>query len=1354
MAWETPSNDAASGSAPADASPPERRWRALFLFTTRRHLAPLSAGLFFAICGGLAVPLLAVILGRIFNELTSFGARSITAVQLMHNISILCVYLLALGCTILAIQSFHFSLWIIFGELQAKKARNELFEVLLGKEVEWFDLTRDGVGALLPRIQTNIRDLQLAVSQPLGSFFQNLVAAMAGLILALYISWNLTFVCLATVPVCAIVISVMSKKVQPEIDSQRRELDQASKSATNAISSIDVVKYLNGQAIEVAHYMSAVQAAAQHYLKQARFTAVEIGLIHLLTFGMFVQGFWYGGYLVAIQKLTPGQVLTTFWACFQATQSIENIIPQLLVLEKGRAAAAALKQILGQAGLLKSVRVPEAESKCPQFCEGNIKFENVTFAYPSQPDRLVLDGCTFLFPSGDMTFIVGRSGSGKSTVGNLLLRFYLPASGEISIDGNSITSLDINWVRNNITLVQQQSSLFNETILKNIAFGSRDFDNLSPNDIENCISFAKLLETIQALPDGLDTIVGLGGDRLSGGQRQRVALARSRLRDTPILVLDESTSALDYHTRRSIMSSIREWRKGKTTIVITHDLSQIDEKDFVYVMDNGKVYRQGQKQTLQNDIEGVLLSASQAPIQNNSEKLKSISRARLSAIDHWNDSRRQSFPGFSNFDHTMDGHSSLAFSPVPYSPLFSQPLGLSQTQSAIFPNQQRHSFHGKLPLSRNAVDLPTKEILPFEENQGVKSLSQIDETRDEDEELPSRPNSLDEERYGYQSRSLFGILCTLTPSLSRSEKALLFLGFVSAFFHAAATPAFAFLFSRLLSTFYLTERRARAALECSIGILGVSIGNGIASFWMHFLLERCGHAWVDHLRQEAMFRILQQPKFWFEKDINHPSTLANYLDRNAEEMRNLVGRFAGFMFVATVMMVMGTTWGLAICWRLTLVGCACAPVLYALTRLFERVSGYWESRCNRAAEVVSGIFSETFLNIRIVRSLTLESYFHKKLLRANSETLTIGMKRGCFTGCVFGLSEASIIFVYALVFYYGALLVSSMQYTTKAVLTVFSMLLFSMANVKAVLSLVPQISSSRDTATQVLHLAKLQADHSHEHHGKIHTSQLAPIRFTNVNFSYPSQPEKLILHDFNLNIDENACTAIVGPSGSGKSTIASILLALYPISKENTGYLRPPGLIALGGLDLREIHVSSLRSQIAIVPQKATIFPASIRDNISYGLEESSPYNTLANVRTAAKAAGIDDFISSLPSGYNTLIGDGGIGISGGQAQRLTIARALVRRPRVLILDEATSSLDIESAAGIQRTVQKLMGRNRSNGLTVIIITHAREMMEIADKVVVIGDGRVVEEGAFELLINKRGGELRKLLGITGRENL
>lgn len=281
--------------------------------------------------------------------------------------------------------------------------------------------------------------------------------------------------------------------------------------------------------------------------------------------------------------------------------------------------------------------------------------------------------------------------------------------------------------------------------------------------------------------------------------------------------------------------------------------------------------------------------------------------------------------------------------------------------------------------------------------------------------------------------------------------------------------------------------------------------------------------------------------------------------------------------------------------------------------------------------------------------------------------------------------------------------------------------------------------------SRLLHLANLPEGKSHEYHGEIGIARTAPITIHNLNFHYPSRPNAAVLMQVSIAFPEGSCTAIVGRSGSGKSTIASLLLSLYEAPVSSDG--RPT--ISLGGIDIRRLHTPTLRSLVAVVSQQPILFPGSIEANISYGLEAESPLNTLRNIRAAAKAAGIDDFVSSLPKGYLTIIGDGGVGLSGGQAQRVVIARALIRRPQVLILDEATSSLDPTNAAVIRETVQRLVSAQL--GLTVIIITHAREMMEIADSIVVLEQGRVVETGSYQSLVTRPGGSLRTL--VDGQNN-
>jgi ATP-binding cassette subfamily B (MDR/TAP) protein 1 len=258
--------------------------------------------------------------------------------------------------------------------------------------------------------------------------------------------------------------------------------------------------------------------------------------------------------------------------------------------------------------------------------------------------------------------------------------------------------------------------------------------------------------------------------------------------------------------------------------------------------------------------------------------------------------------------------------------------------------------------------------------------------------------------------TLSHIMGTVFPNLTSKQRVILVLGILSSLTHASATPIFSFCLSKLFTTFYAGSDSARLSMIWSLAVLGVSFGDGLASFFMHYFLEFSGEAWMDTIRNRAFKRILDQPRAWFENDGNSASRLTAFLDQNGEDMRNLLGRFAGYVIVAASITVMAIIWSLLMCWKLTLVAIACGPFIYAITRGFEATNGLWERRTNAANSVVFDIFTETFSEIRTVRTLTLEGYFHHKHTQAMSRSLTIGLKRAVYTGMLFGMVESTVIF--------------------------------------------------------------------------------------------------------------------------------------------------------------------------------------------------------------------------------------------------------------------------------------------------------------------------------------------------------
>jgi ATP-binding cassette subfamily B (MDR/TAP) protein 1 len=597
-----------------------------------------------------------------------------------------------------------------------------------------------------------------------------------------------------------------------------------------------------------------------------------------------------------------------------------------------------------------------------------------------------------------------------------------------------------------------------------------------------------------------------------------------------------------------------------------------------------------------------------------------------------------------------------------------------------------------------------------------------------------------------ETLSVWTIVKTVWPSLTHFERVALLIGFAATLGFAASTPVFAFVFSKLLNTLFDPVDRKAKALKWSLGILGVAVGDAILIFISASNSQCLAQAWINHLRRKALSTLLEQPREFFDKDENGTSKLTENLDQHAEMMQHILGRFVGSVIKVIVMVLVAVAWSLVSCWQLTLVLLATTPVLLLVTTGLSSVGAIMEKGKQDAIEHASSIFSETFTSIKTVRTLTLESYFEKKHTAASEAILKEGVKEGIYVGIFYGLSQSILLYIIALVFYYASILLRSKTYGLEAILQCLTLLLMSVSTATMILATVPQLSVSQQAASRVLRLVELP-ETNHEHEGTLEIASVGDVSFNDVQFRYPSRPEELILKHVNLHVPKGSCVALVGTSGSGKSTLAAILLKLYQTidSKVNSASQD----VTVSKRSIHQISTLALRNLVSIVSQTPTLFPTTISGNIVYGLRASDPRNSASNVRAAATGGGIHEFISSLPLGYDTLIGDGGMGVSGGQAQRIAIARALARHPELLIMDEATSALDAESSSLIRETVQRLLLESRhpdAKPLTVLIITHAREMMAIADRIVMLDQGRVVEEGSYGELLSRPDGRFAGLL--------
>ena len=443
----------------------------------------------------------------------------------------------------------------------------------------------------------------------------------------------MTLVILSAVPFLILIQGLSQASATPRIVQENTLIARAASLVSRVASNIGAVKAANAASYE-HNLLTRIPPAIQSL---GAVWGVTAGTTQFVSMAMFVQGFWFGAHLVLQGKNKPGDVMSVFWACLIATSNLQMTVPLLVVLAKGKAAAAELSAVISASQrdpmvfLRKHHKMRPLRRIMPDRFAGDFSFVNFTFSYPTRPTVPILCGVEMFFPPGETTFVVGPSGCGKSTIGSILLGYYSPAlgKGEVLLDGQDLRYLDATWVRRHVAGVTQGSAgasaqVFRGSIHWNVALGAvgsgRRAEDVTRAEVEEACRLAMLESWVSGLEAGYDTTLAGSGENgnpeggvvLSGGMRQRLALARARIRDPDVLILgwfssglcctmahsryiDESTSALDPPTRLLTTAAIRTWRtRGtKTTIIITHDLTSINSEDFVYVMRNGRVAEQG-----------------------------------------------------------------------------------------------------------------------------------------------------------------------------------------------------------------------------------------------------------------------------------------------------------------------------------------------------------------------------------------------------------------------------------------------------------------------------------------------------------------------------------------------------------------------------------------------------------------------------------------------------------------------------------------------------------------------------------------------------------------------------------------
>ncbi len=528
----------------------------------------------------------------------------------LNDVTILFIVLLILQA---AFSFFRVYTFTRVSEQSMRDLRKALYTKIITLPVPFFEKNR--VGELMSRITTDITQLQDVLSITLAELFRQIFTLVGGIILISYLSSKLTLFMLMTFPflvVAAIIfgrfIRKNSKKVQDELASTNIIVEET-------LQSINVVKAFTNEALEVKRYSSSVQKVVDYALKAATFRGGFISFIIFVLFGGVVGVVWYGGNLVLQGELAFKDLFTFIIYTGFIGGSVGGLGDMYAQIQRTIGASERILEILDEKS---EINVDEKiVSQKPEVVETStpkIAYKNVAFSYPSRPDMEVLKNISLEVKSGEKIGLVGYSGAGKSTIVQLLMRYYKLSGGEILVEGKNINDYDLTELRKKIAIVPQEVMLFGGTIYENISYGN---PNASEGEVIATAKKANAFDFIDSFPEQFQTIVGERGVKLSGGQRQRIAIARAILKDPAILILDEATSALDSESEKLVQDALDVLMQNRTTIIIAHRLATIRNVDTIYVLKEGEVAEKGSHDALISIEGGIYANLVKLQYENN-----------------------------------------------------------------------------------------------------------------------------------------------------------------------------------------------------------------------------------------------------------------------------------------------------------------------------------------------------------------------------------------------------------------------------------------------------------------------------------------------------------------------------------------------------------------------------------------------------------------------------------------------------------------------------------------------------------------------------------------------------------------
>ena len=484
---------------------------------------------------------------------------------------------------VFAALRFYLVSWL--GERVVADLRSNVYARVIRMDPAFFEVTR--IGEVLSRLTADTTLVQSIAGVNLSITLRSTLSLLGSLVMLGVTSLKLTAILVVLIPVVIVPLIVLGRRVRRLSRTSQDRIADTSSIADETLNAVQTVQAFTLEQINTERFDAAVEDSFGAAVRRTRTRSTLTALATMLVFGAITLVLWMGAHAVVRGEMTGGQLgqfLLYAGYVAIAAASLSEMWGEV------QRAAGAMERLLELENAQPTIQAPAQPVALPLPGRGELRFEQVTFRYPSRPEAKALDAFDLQVRNGETVAFVGPSGAGKSTTFQLLLRFYDPESGRVLIDGVDLSQADPLEVRSRIGLVPQDTVLFAASARENIRYGR---PGASDAEVEAAAKAAAADEFLRKLPEGYDTFLGERGLRLSGGQRQRIAIARAILRDPPLLLLDEATSALDAESERLVQAALDHLMQGRTTIIIAHRLATVLQADRIVVMDHGRIVAQG-----------------------------------------------------------------------------------------------------------------------------------------------------------------------------------------------------------------------------------------------------------------------------------------------------------------------------------------------------------------------------------------------------------------------------------------------------------------------------------------------------------------------------------------------------------------------------------------------------------------------------------------------------------------------------------------------------------------------------------------------------------------------------------------